>query len=306
MAQPPTPEGETTPTTARPVSVSQVLKLRDRLRKELRAYEHTTKEGSDFEDFVREVCKILPKRIPFDPVFVSLRHLAGEVLTPAVLRDNFWRLAGNLDRLLGKPVPPWTRQGFKEWVPVQIESAKRRRGGRGDLGWLFTFRIAAGTSCPLTIQKFWSDKFCRYLAPDLGFSTRRISDRSKVVPQARYQHPTELVTLRLHVLVDPELCGREPGFDKVRVQSADREWNREQLCFRDRLDAEHACPKDMPRSVACFRCPIGYKACRAAVHREDYTFGFCPDCNRDDVPFDPELSTERCIECMDTRAMTRQ
>ena len=286
--------------------MDRIVSLRNSLRLTLKGYEGRTLEGVAFNKFIDEVQLLLPGKIPVASVYHSLRHLAGVKLTAALLRDNFWRLAGNLKRLKVRSVPPWTSQTYMEWVPAQIERARRYRTSRGRVGWLLSFRIMAGRACSLLVTRFWSDKFCRYVAKEMGFMLWQPSDKSDRLPHGIYKHATELVTLRLHLLIDPELCTREPGFEKVKVQVSDRKWNQEQLKFRDRLDAEHACPHDQPKKLACYQCPFGYLHCRAAVHRLNYTYGYCASCGTDDVPFDPEQSTEICLGCVDREAFKRR
>jgi len=264
------------------------------------------KEGEDFEIFVEEVLRWLPKSVSKDCLFESLRHLAGEKLTRELLDETCWRIAGNLDRLKGRmAVFPWSHQPEEEWVPVQILSARRRRGGRGKPGWQFTFHILAGLSCTLKIQKFWSTRFCNFLARDMGFNTRYPSDRSSRVPEYMYLHPTEFINMRLLVLIDPKQSKTEPVFAQTGITPQLLEWNREQMRYRDRIRPGYVCPRNYPVNVKCYRCPAGYKSCRAGTHKEDYLIDHCEYCGFDDAAYDPDVSTEMCLNCYNHRALKR-
>ncbi|MCI0420750.1 MAG: hypothetical protein L0312_16240, partial [Acidobacteria bacterium] len=129
----------------------------------------------------------IPKlyRVPecFAALEESLRHLAGELVTEQIARDTAYRLAGNLQRLTDTyAAPPWRYQLAPEWVPVRVMAARplyRQRSNKPVFGSLLDFEVLAGTSCPLTIRKWWSLRMCRYHARNFGFSTPRSSDGRK-------------------------------------------------------------------------------------------------------------------------------
>jgi hypothetical protein len=265
-------------------------------------------EGEQFEIFVDEVVSLLPKSVRKHLVFDSLRHLAGEKLTRKVLDDNCWRLAGNLDTLKrDKPAGVWSYQADPEWVPAQIMSTCRRRGGRGNrqLGWYFAFQILAGRSCSLRIQQFWSQKFCSYIAADLGFRMFPPSERSGRPAERLYRNPTEFVTLRLALLIEPELSREVPGFKKTDITGQLKDWNIDQLKCRDRVQPGYTCPRGYSPAIKCFQCAAGYSSCRAGTHRADYTLEYCPECSTDNAPFDADISDSMCVNCYDARAIQR-
>jgi hypothetical protein len=260
--------------------------------------------------FVDDLAELLPKTILRETIYNSVSWVAGSQLTAEVLDQLCWRLAGNTKLLAaGEYVTPWTRQRYKERVPLQILSAKRARNRKGDAGHVFKFRVLAGYPTGLLVVKFWSDRLARYVASQIGFARRMLSDQSDKLPAYVYHHPLELVTLRLIGLIDPQLCQRhELGFETITISAPLRAYNRDQLKFRDRLDKAHACPCGFSFAQLCFRCPKGYgseKRCRAGCHRLDYTFAFCAGCRRNDAPFDPEQSVTLCIECLELEAMQK-
>lgn len=232
----------------------------------------------------------------------SVRHLAGAELTRKALRETAWRLAGNLPRLRrGRAVPPWRAQPFPEYVPAQVTAAEPARGKSGRLTWALAFQALAGTCCPAVLTALWAPRFCAYLAPRLGF-TRPRRDGHNPRP---FQSPLQLVTLRLELLVEADACrdGR-PGFRTVRVTSpALRAWNREQHRHRARAEPGYECPFGQPRALACHLCPVGYRECRAATHRDTYEARPCGSCGDDEAPFDPARDDGPCVNCRTAKAL---
>ena len=288
-------------------ALKSVMDLRTKMREHLVPdYLNKVCEGEKFRIFVDDVAGMLPKSVNKDRVHDSLRHLAGEKLTKKVLDISCWRLAGNISNLKGKePVGPWTCQPKEEWVPAQIMAACRRRGGKGKLGWYYTFQILAGRSCTMRIQQFWSQRFCGYMARHLGFQMYPPSDRSTRPAERLYRHATEFVTLRLALYIEPKLSRTEPGFKATDVTPQLLEWNREQLKYRDRVQKGYTCPRGYSAAVKCFQCAAGYSTCRAGTHRADYQVEYCTFCMTDNAPYDPDISTEMCINCYDARAIRR-
>jgi len=236
-----------------------------------------------------------------EDVVESVRYLAGQTPTAEALNDLAHRLVANVWRLhREKPVPPWSVQLFKEWVPVEITACECLRNRHNRLGGLFTFKILAGTSCPLLIRKWWSLPFCRYWSRFLGFS-RPVSDRQTAAPpKYPFQSVDQLVRFRLYVLIEPRLC--EPGrpmFDReVRVTSSLAAWNQSLVRWRFRVDPGHNCPQGYPASHACHRCVFGYKeTCNIGTHPRDYVTEPCPRCGDQKAPFDPARPKDMCVNC---------
>lgn len=286
-----------------------VQALRKKIREcVMQTYGHQTCEGGHFEVLVDLFRECLPPTVNKGTLFDSLRYLAGMKLTPEVIDTVSWRLAGNLPRLKTQSVPigPWNRQAYKEWVPAQISEAKHQRDERGRVGWTVWFKIVAGTSCPMTIEQHWSKKFCAHAAKCMGFSLRRPSIRSNQFISGKYLHPSEIVSMRLLLLIDPDLCDSEPGFKEISVTPSLLRWNKTQLKFRDRISKKYRCPEGYPASTLCYRCPVGYDRCRAATHPRTYEFEFCSKCEDGNVPFDKVQSDDMCIFCLERQAMERR
>jgi len=286
------------------------------MEKELSHYVGTTPVGPQFEQFVTDVRDLLPGKMPdkrpqdYDKVFDSLRHMAGQPITKEDLRDNLWRLAGNLKRIDGHlAVPPWTCQPQAEWVPANITAIRRRRNNSGVLGYLFYFRILAGPACPMIVSRFWTSRFCYFLAEYMGFLREYSSvNRNADIPRRLFHHPSEFVTLRLELLLESRLStGREPGFERVQVPPALLKFNLEQLKYRDRIDGKpYICPEGYPEDFLCCTCEVGYKKCRAGCHAEDYIVGSCPSCHNDHAWFDPELLSAVCVICYEKQQIERE
>lgn len=240
-------------------------------------------------------------------VFDSLAPAAGETMTDELADTLAWRLAGNMKRLtLGFPALPWRINATPEWVPAQVMRAVKAKGFNNKAGYTLSFKILAGRPASLTVTKFWSVKFCRYVARTLGFSTRVPGEFSKRLPTYLYHTPVELVTLRMELLIDSEFCrDGEPGFDKIACKGALLDWNRGQMRLRDRILPDCQCPRNHPSTVPCHRCPVGYANCPAGTHRLDYVFKSCPTCKEAQAAFDPELPGESCLRCTEAAVMAR-
>lgn len=298
-------------------NIERILKTRAELRLALvTGFNHCTPRGEEFTRLVQTVLAFLPKEFTRDEsrrsfVEDSLRHLAGRRMTPELADDTAWRIAGNVPRLKYRPVPPWQVQRIREWVPLAVTACWRRKV-RQSLGSTYTFRVLAGSPCPRRVRKWLSQGMCRLLACGAGFEVRRHL-REVRYP---YQAPQQLVGFRLYGLVDPALCGRDPGFTfplavdgtgRVRLEqrvfpSGVRAWNRLQLRRTFRVDPGFTCPQGHPPSFPCHFCPVGYLECEAGKHKHNWTSGFCQRCQRADSWFDEELPSDVCVDCFNRDA----
>lgn len=252
-------QASTTPPTRLPrYNLSRIFAVRDRLCNfELDEYAGFTPTGKHFEEMVDKFHQSLPgtdKRALYD----SLRNLAGFELTPSRLRATAWRLVANIDRLKrGVAVPPWSIQLENEWVPAQVLSWRAEQTSKGRHGGLFSMRILAGTPCPLITTAFWTRGFSYAVARRLGYTSRRHNHP--------YSHPSELVSMRLWLHIEP---GRSmdgaPGFHIVKCSPGLLSWNKS--IIKRRFREGWQCPHSFTHY--CFQCPIGYSQCPAATHRE--------------------------------------
>jgi hypothetical protein len=285
------------------------LKLRQKLIQRLTPlYQNELIVQETFLSLVRDLAQLLPDSIVTDVITDSIRYVVGQRLSAKELDELCWRLAGNLPRLKQRrAVPPWNRQPFQELVPAQIVKVQLRRGGlqRGELGHEITFRILAGTSCPLKVHKWWSVRASRFMAyfrdaNRHGFGFAR--SRGEEVSPYRYEDPRQFMSLRCLLLIDPELCDLKdgPGFQEIYHTSATMEWNREIRRQRARLEPGYECPHDMPPTLACHQCPVGRDRCRAATHAETYELDDCPQCGMENW-FDPAIAGANsiCIACLE-------
>jgi len=237
---------------------------------------------------------VLPSTIRKKDLEDSVSYLLGKKLTKERIYALAWRLTGNQPKLRQKlPVRPWTQQRYLEWVPAQITAAQLRVSGKKP-GYEYTFRILAGAAAGLQAYKFWTNRYIRRFAHDLGFMwLPRIG--TKRLPRRIYKHPTELVTLRLQLLIDPKLCDSDPGFQEARANDTLNKYNRSQLDCRDRL-GKFKCKIGAKRTFPCYRCVMGYHSCRAAVREHDLVLMDCPSCKEESWA-DPSTSTDVCLNC---------
>lgn len=191
-------------------------------------------------------------------VYDSVRYLAGDVLTRPKAYILAWHLAGNIDRLRdGIAVPQWYVQTEEEWVPVQVLSWQPDKSPRGKPMNMYGLRVLAGTPCPVRVTACWPVGFTKMIARQIGFSNRR--------GKVPFQHPSEFVQLRFRILADPARSKPgQLGFWEVAGGSGMNKWNREIMEMRSRIN--FVCPEGYTHP--CYRCPVGYDICEAAVHRE--------------------------------------
>ena len=248
-----------TDNTPRPVcSLKQIIQHRDRIvDKALVGFCGFTPTGPCFDDMVAQIHLQMPNT-KYSVVYESLMHLAGKLITPDIIRDTAWRLAGNKDLLQdGIAVPPWTVQRMKEWCPVQVLQGTSMTSKDGRPGYLFKMRFVHGTPTPMIISKWLSRSLCAMLARRIGFT--------KLRGKRPFRHAMELVRLRMLVLLDPDLTKTQPGFFKIDCSPGLMKWNREIIDLRNRRRKEKPwrCPQGFTHM--CYNCPFGYDQCPAAV-----------------------------------------
>jgi hypothetical protein len=204
-----------------------------------------------------------------------------------LVEETMWRLAGNLDSLkAGRAVCSWTAQRTEEWMPVQAVRAVPCLNRKKQPGYMFTFRVLAGTACPLLIHKHWTRPACAVAAKHVGHTKRN--------GKYPYKHPQQLVGLRMYCLVTPKLSQQgHPGFFKTECPPSCVRYNREILTTR-LGERPSSCPRGYMHE--CHKCTVGYIDCVGGTHRENYVKSFCSHCGQLSV-FDPENVSDKCVPC---------
>lgn len=272
------------------INLTSVAKRREKIMESTRAHYSMSPTGEDFEAFVQDVYSCFPLTIRYDVVFASLMNLAGKKLTPEVIRAAAWRLAGNMNKLkIGEPVPEWVRQTTLEWCPVNIKRANPGRGYDGKFGFFYEYDILAGTPAGLRFNKFWSMKYIRFIARELGFKKTR---------KAHYRllDGHELVGMRLYLLFDPVISKDDkPIAYHFAVPNSCKVFNTRLLELRYRIVP---CPEGYSlEEVPCHNCPFGYDKCSAGCHPKTYEVRTCFRCGQDKW-HDPLSKSLLCIECI--------
>jgi hypothetical protein len=235
--------------------LKQILALRNKAYETLDGFLHDAHTDVGFENLADNIAKELPG-VSYTTVFDSVQELAGAELTPTLLYSTLWRLAGNLDTLRsGTAVPPWHGQRTLEWVPIVVLAYKSHRTQKNKIGGLFTCRVLAGSPASLELTKFWSRGFCQLLSSRIGYSAPW---RKKP-----FKHSTQLVQMRLMVLMDPEWSQPNlPAFSEICGTSGLIRHNQE--IIKKRYKDGWKCPRGFRHE--CHSCFVGYKECPAACH----------------------------------------
>ncbi len=287
----------TTPDSKPRYDLNRVFRIKRAIEQDLdiACFVGTKPEGADFDALVRA----FRVRVPIaerEALKKSLLALTGQPLTRAALAAMAWRLAGNLTSLkAGQPVLPWSRQQKAEWVPLQIIDAKPRMSKKGRKGSLLQFRVLAGSPCTRLIEKFWSREFCAVVARRLGFSRFR----SGKYP---WQHPKQMVGMRLLVEITPQLSRDGPDFEHVHPASGSLlAYNRSLL--RARTPATRTCPRRFTHP--CHLCAVGMDRCDLATHARTYVTRLCRVC-RENKLHDPATNEDLCMDCQERRMREEQ
>jgi len=272
-------------------NIPAILRLRDKLYDTLNEFVAAELIGETFARFVNSAVEVLPKNIPHETVFTSLLSLTGSEVTLTLAMEVAWRLAGNLRKLkAGIAVPQWTRQTATEWVPVQILEMVPGENYRKERGYHAHMRVLAGSPCPMRISKFWSQRYCSWMARNFGFSRPHRKTKGLCIA---YHHGSEFTNLRLMVLLDPQLTkDGKPGFDTTSITSGMKNWN--STIMKARAHVSPPCPEKYEHP--CHMCYIGYDRCLAGTHPRTWEARYCTGCNQD-AWFDPKADTPVCITC---------
>jgi hypothetical protein len=294
--------------------ISRVLETRSKISKEVMSRVLGKKlVGDDFTSFVHDIHSQL-KGVAFSPVYRSLQHLAGVLITDKECDEVSWRIAGNIHHLRkGIVIPPWTRQLFKEWVPIQIMAVQRSIDYRNlsdnkaktqmrvcKLDTLFLAGLQAGRR---VIKEYpehviMNSRIRVFFGFDKRYNRygRNIYDAPKenVYP---LHSVIELTKLRTYVLLDPNLPEIEQGFVQMKGTPQTNRYNRKVIAMRTRK--EFQCMMNYDVQVRpCYSCEVGYDKCAAGCHPYSYVQGTCAACQHSNRYMDPSLSLTICVNCL--------
>lgn len=269
--------------------ISKILKLKSTLVEAGTPYVNESLTKDKFQRFCSDLTEAFSMPMYQRDIEKSLLSLANTKLLQDDLELACWRLAAHLPTLLAfSPVSPWEGQVTEEWMPLQVVEATPHFYRAKQPGAIFTFRILAGTAAGMLTHRFWTHRFCAFLADSLGFSKR----------WGRYPFKTEeqLSGLRLWGLFTPELCAKEnvPKFDKVRIPPSMQAFNRDRIRARFPKQPKYTCSLN----IACHTCPLGKDRCAQATHLRTYVEGLCAVCCQPNALFDPKhMHKGRCLDC---------
>jgi hypothetical protein len=271
--------------TAKKFSRKQIFNNRAKFFGVLREYVGLTIVGDIIYELTDALCLVMPPTVSRNGVFQTIRLLAGVEFTPKMAAKLAWRMAGNIDTLTsGDPVVPWSRQIRDEVVPICVEKVVPSRR-KDKAGYLFHYRVLAGTPCAETFTQFMSANSCRAIARVIGFSTNSWGP---------YQYAgigVHFVNLMFFAHIEAEKSRDRPAFHRVSVTSSMLKANKDILAVRCRAKP---CPENFQH--ACANCPIGYNECGYAVHASTYVEHHCRTCNSVSF-FDPNNVATMCINC---------
>jgi hypothetical protein len=274
----------------RSYAIGKVLALRDRLIG-LATWDLYGQVTSDYlTQAVHDFRQALPKGATVEAVHESLWHWLGRELTPELVRQTCWRLAGNLHQLKrGIPVHPWERQWRDEWVPVQFESARPWLSKAKKRGYCFQLVCLAGSPAGLTMPAYWTDGMVRIASRLLGF-TPPWGPRP-------FRHGLELVNCRAQVLVESKLSLGKPVFRQLDQATPSGLLKHNRKLWQARNPPTRACPKSYTHP--CHVCEQGYRdsPCSLSAHATTYQLRPCKIC-RADGWFDLTRSEKACVDCL--------
>jgi len=278
-------------------NIQEILRRRDRLlSRVLSQHVGETIDGERLDRLTTELRKHLPSGATRDAVFESVRHIAGRPLVQSEAMRVAWRLSGNMKRLReGESVGPWSAQPENEWVPLEVLRAIPARNNRDHRGTEFSFRVIAGTPCPMRITAFWKTRVIKYVASRIGFS--RFHEGTYPFSKAQ-----QLVGLRFLGLIEAERSRTRPEFHEIECPDSIVSWNRTAV-LKLRLRVGEQCPNGWHHP--CHQCAVGYETCPAGTHYRTYEIGLCNMCGHGDAAFDPEDPSLHCITCTTQQRLRR-
>jgi len=236
------------------VTVDQVERLRDRLISQFFFSRYQVVcDAQVLTDWSNVLAERL--RVPPTTIFDSMSYLVGRPLARDDAFQVAWRLAGGLDLLKqGRPVSPWSRQTGREEVLVYLHSFESKVDHQHRPLASYAGTIYTGTPSGLEGSCAWPRGLLAAVARRVGFTHARGSYPMR--------HPSEMVGLRVCVVVEPRTGDSKPYFSQIVEKPALVNWNRKNvLAYRTR---KMPCPQQ--RMNPCHECPVGLGECRAATH----------------------------------------
>jgi len=284
-------------------SVKQILDLRKRLLYVLDPFINKKVTKDILQPLAEELWRALSSTMEgsssvlVDTIYQSILDQFDQELTPARAGYISEYLAGNLPRLrAGEVLVPWNVLQKYEWVPIQLNSVVVNRSKTGELGAFVTQKIIGGSAAPLLVTTWWSLRKCKTLAYKyFGFSRRRNREYDYT-----FQHPNQLVSLRFYGLLNPERSKDKPYIESVYLSPSMRRWNRTMIELRNRV--KFRCPLNLPKSVPCYRCHMGYayinkERCSIACHRTTMELKYCDVCKKSAYWDKDNKNSIMCYNC---------
>ena len=273
--------------TVKKFSRKQIFARRGQFLDILRGHIDQTIAGDVIYEIADNLTAAMPPVVSRNAVFETIRVLAGTQLHARAAAKLAWRLAGNIDLLAnGEPVLPWTRQLNDEIVPVCVERVVPMKR-KDKSGYLFHYRVLAGTPAAEEFAQFFSANSCRAISRIVGFSTNSWGP---------YQYAgigLHFVNLMFFAHVEAARSRDKPVFHRVSVTSSMLKANKELLEVRCRVKP---CPPPNNFQHSCVNCWIGYNECAYATHSKSYVEQHCRICNSLAF-FDPETPSTMCVNC---------
>ena len=214
----------------------------------------------------------------------TLRCFSGKIIDYDLANHLSWRIAGNIEKLKqGILVTPWSNRTKDEWVAITIIGYEFIPNV--DAPHKYSFIVLSGSPCNLSSDFVLSDRKLNFIALKLGFNPNK--------PELTKNHPSELVKMRMAVLIERELStSTKPNFKTVFVPNNYKTRNRMLMKFRNRRG--FTCPIDAKHP--CYLCPVGYDNCGIATHASTYVQIHCDKCDSDSWAVNQD--SRICVNCI--------